>query len=115
MLVDHLGEGTGEDRGENSIEQVIVKTSNNLLSLEWAVFIRTIEAVDLYRRYMQCAVLLGSGTTEFSKLSLDCNFHETCRGEDVLPLHFPSPISYPRETLPIVACLETFHSTLLSR
>lgn len=74
-----------------------------------------IDAVDLDGRYMQCAVLLGSGTTEFSNVSLDCDFHETCGREDVLPLHFPSPIPYPSETLPIVACLELFFMALFSQ
>lgn len=56
---------------------------------------------------MQCAALLGSETTESSNLSLDCNFRDICGGEDVLALCFSSPTSYPSETLPIVACLET--------
>ena len=52
------------------------------------------------------------GTTEFRKLSLNCNFYETCGQEDVLPLHFPKPIYDPTERFPIGACLELFFMAL---
>lgn len=63
-----------------------------LLSGEEVLEVSTLESVSIW---IQSVEHLGKGT-----------------GRD---LHLPRPIYDPSETLPIVACLELFHGTLLSR